>query len=493
MNVADDRLKELDNPSLTGNERILLRCRVAADLIHKGQYEAAQEALGELWLGVGQRPPVSKLLPAVEAEVLLRCGTLTGWLGSVRNISGAQEQAKDMLSEAERKFRSQGMPAKVSEAQYELGICYWRLGAFDESRLVMREALNPLADADVELKAKILIRRTLVEISENKYYDALNILKEAEPVFESANDALKGRWHGQKGLVLRRLAAAEGQPDYYDRAIIEYTAAIYHYEQAKHERYCGNNLNNLAFLLYKLGRYHGAHEQLDRAQLIFTKLKDSGNLAQVDETRARVLIAEKRYRDADRIIGGVIKTLEKGGESALLADALSIQGVVWARLGAYEASINILREAIKVAQESGALTQAGHAALTLIGEHGTSWRLPQEDLTAIFGRASNFLKGSQDIEDKERLLACAQIVIRRLSGMQLHDKNFSFYGAVLELEARLIEQALELEGGGITRAAERLGLKRQALAHMLQTRHKKLFSKRTPPTPRLRSIIKKDS
>jgi tetratricopeptide (TPR) repeat protein len=493
MNLADERLKELDNPSLTGSERVLIRCRVAADLIHRGQYEAAREALGELWLGVGQRPPVSTLPPAVYAEVLLQCGALTGWLGSARNVSGAQEQAKDMLSEGARTFRAQGMPAKVSETQYELAACYWRLGQLDEARIVLQEALKPLTESDAELKAKILIRRTNVEVWDNKSHDALDILKEAEPVFESANDALKGRWHGQKGLVLRRLAAADGQPDYYDRAIIEYTAAIYHYEQAKHERYCGNNLNNLAFLLYKLGRYREAHEHLDRAQLIFTKLKDSGSLAQVDETRARVLVAEKRYRDADRIITKVIKTFEQGGESALLADALAVQGVVWARLGAHEASIKILREAVKVAQESGALTQAGHAALTLIDEHGAGWRLPQEDLTTIFGRANNFLKGSQDIEDKERLLACAQIVIRRLSGMQLQGKNFSFYGAVHELEAKLIEQALELEGGSITRAAERLGLKRQTLSNMLAVRHKKLFGKRTPPISRLKSIIKDSS
>jgi DNA-binding protein Fis len=174
-------------------------------------------------------------------------------------------------------------------------------------------------------------------------------------------------------------------------------------------------------------------------------------------------------------------------------DALAVQGVVWARRGAHEGSINILREAVKVARESGALTQAGHAALTLIEEHGAGWRLPQAELTMIFGRACDFLKGSQDAEDKERLLARARIVIRRLSGMQLHDKNFSFNGAVHELEAKLIEQALELEGGSITRAAERLGLKRQTLSNMLQVRHKKLFSQRTPPTPRLKSIIKKDS
>ncbi|HEX8558133.1 MAG TPA: helix-turn-helix domain-containing protein [Pyrinomonadaceae bacterium] len=493
MNLADDRLEELDNLPRTASEGVLSRCRAAADFIHKGQHEAAREVLGDLWLGVGQRPPVSGLPPAIEAEALLQCGTLTGWLGSVRNVSGAQEQAKDMLSEAARVFDSQAMPAKVSEAQYELGICYWRLGAFEEARLILGEALKLLKEPDAELKAKVHIRRTLVEISENRYNEALNILQEAEPVFESANDGLKGRWHGQKAIILLKLAATERRPDYADRAIIEFTAAIFHYEQARHERYCALNLNNLAFLLYKLGRYRDAHEHLNRARLIFTNLRDTGNVAQVDETRARVLVAEKRYREAEHIMPGVIKTLERSGEAALLADALTVQGVVWARLGAHEDSLDILRRAMEVAQDSGALTQAGHAALTLIEEHGAARMLPESELTKTYRRAHDLLKGSQDAEDKERLLACALVVIQRLAGAQPYSGNFSFYDAVHELEARLLEQALELEDGSVTRAAERLGLKRQALANMLKARHKQLSGKRTPPTPRRRSIIKKDS
>jgi tetratricopeptide (TPR) repeat protein len=493
MTLADERLRELDTPSLTNEERILLRCRVAADLIHKGQYEAAREALGELWLGIGQRPPVTDLPPAVDAELLLQCGTLTRQFGNVRNVAGAQEQAKDMLSEAQRKFRALGIAAKMSETQYELAMCYWWLGQHDEARVVLRDALKPLTEAHVELKAKILIRRSIVEVWESRYYEALGILREAEPVFNSANDALRGRWHGQMALVLDKLATAERNADRYDQAIVEYTAAIYHYEQAKHERYCATNLNNLAMLFYKLGRYQNAHEHLDRAQLVFTRLRDPGILAQVDETRARVLVAEKKYRDADRIIRGVIKTFEKGGESALLADALAVQGVVWARLGGFEGSIDILRRAVDVAQQSGALTQAGQAALTLIEEHGATWRLPESELAKLYQRANELLKDTQDAEDIKRLRACALLVIKRLSGMQLHDKNFSFYGAVHELESRLIEQALELEGGSITRAAKRLGLKRQTFSQMLTMRHKNLFGKRTPPEKRLKSIIKRDT
>jgi DNA-binding protein Fis len=225
--------------------------------------------------------------------------------------------------------------------------------------------------------------------------------------------------------------------------------------------------------------------------MIFTKLKDPGIMAQVDETRARVLVAEKKYREADRIMAGVIKTLEQGGASALLADALTVQGVAWARLGGFDASINILRRAMHVGQDSGALTSAGLAALTLIEEHGATWRLSEMELTKVYRRADELLKGTQDAEDKERLLAGARVVIKRLTGVELHDKNFSLYGAVQELEARLIGQALEETGGSVTRAAKLLGLKHQTLIAKLETRHKGLQDKRKPAGKRLKSIITK--
>jgi DNA-binding NtrC family response regulator len=77
--------------------------------------------------------------------------------------------------------------------------------------------------------------------------------------------------------------------------------------------------------------------------------------------------------------------------------------------------------------------------------------------------------------------------------VQIHDKNFSFYGAVQEFEAKIIEQALEETGGSVTHAAKLLGLKHQTLGSILNQRHKRLLRKRRPPVPRRRSIIKKDS
>ena len=161
-------------------EQVTLSCDLAADLVHKGQYEAAREALDGLWPGIGEKPDVRTLPPTMAAEVLLQCGTLTGWLGSARNVSGSQEQAKDLLSESLRKFQSQGRHAKVSEAQYELSMCYWRLGAYDEARVTLDEAIKRLGEKDTELKAKILIRHTLVELWTGRCRDAWDILKEAQ-------------------------------------------------------------------------------------------------------------------------------------------------------------------------------------------------------------------------------------------------------------------------------------------------------------------------
>jgi tetratricopeptide (TPR) repeat protein len=492
MTLAEERLRQLDSPSLTEEERTLLRCRVAAEFIHAGQYEAAREALGDLWRGVGERPAVERMPPAVAVEVLLQCGTLTALLGGARNVAGIQEKAKDLLTEAVREFQSQGNYQKASEAQAELGACYWRLGAHDDARVIMKEALKPLTESDVELKAKIHIRRTLVEISENRYHDARNILKEAEPVFESATDALKGRWHGQKAMVLDMLATAERKADLFDSAVIEYTAAIYHYERARHERYCARNLNNLAMLFHKLGRYKEAHEQLDRAGFIFTKLRDPGNLAQVDETRARVLIGEKKHREANRVLAGAIHTFEQGGESALLADALTLQGVLLARRGAYGDSAAVLLRAADMAERIGAHSNAGRGLLTFIEEHGERRVLPSEEVYEAYLRADRLLEETQDSEDRVRLHVCARVAMRRLTGSRIHDKNFSFYGAIHDLEAKLIEQALEEAGGSIVRAARLLGLKHQTLTSMLKSRHQKLLPKRTPPERRLRSIINKD-
>jgi CheY-like chemotaxis protein len=490
MDLATETLRQLDNPTLTADERALIRCRAASELISAGQYERAARALGDLWRGVGERPDVDALEPPAAAEVLLQCGALSSAMGSARSLSGAQERAKDLLSEAQRLFRSQGLPLRAADAMSELAICYWRLGAFDDARVVLDQAARVVGDQDVELKAKVLIRRSLIETWASRCRVALDVLQEAQEFFEGLDDALKGRWHGQMALALHLIGVAEGLPDYLDRAAIEYTAAIYHYEQAGHVRFCAVNLNNLAALLYRIGRYQEAHEHLDRAASIFKRLNDPGNLAQVDETRAQVLLAEGRYSEAEKIIAGAIQVFERGGEQSCLADALAIRATVLARLGRHDRSLALLRRAISTAAEGGSQEKAGQASLSLIEEHGAE-RLSEIELYAAYCRADDFLKNTQDLEDIRRLRACARIVARKLLGPPIEDPNFSLHEALRAYEARFIEAALERADGSVSRAAHLLGFKHHgSLAGIIERRHPELLGKRSPIVRRQRSIMR---
>lgn len=475
MNLADSR--QLANSALTE------KLQSAADLIYSGQYEVAQEVLGDLWCGIGVRPKVDQYPPEIAAEILLQCGCLSRLLGSAQPIKDIQERAKDLLFEALRIFQSQGNRAKTSEAQYELATCYWRSGAFEEARAFFDKALE---DAETtEQRGKIQLKQTLIELSTGRHYEAWDLLNQIQ--IDEANDALKGRWHGQMALVLRRLIG-EGRWDYADKAIIEYTAAIYHYEQAGNERYCANNLNNLAFLLYKMGRYEEAHQYLDRAEIIFKRLKDIGILAQVDETRARVFLAQGNYLEAQRFVASAVGVLERSGEQALLVDALTLKATIQEKLGNHESSLSIFNQAIDLGKKSGALSSAGQAILSIIEEH--SERLSDMESYNLYCEADKLLAHIQDIELIKRLRICARIVIRKLGGFKLTDENFTLPEAVLEYERKFLEEALEMEHGIITRAAKRLGISRQVLSNMINTRHQKLLDKRSPTVKRKKSIIK---
>jgi DNA-binding NtrC family response regulator len=170
-----------------------------------------------------------------------------------------------------------------------------------------------------------------------------------------------------------------------------------------------------------------------------------------------------------------------------LTDALIIKATVQARLGDHKESLHTFRNAIRIAKNAGALSNAGRAAVSMIEEHGNS--LSDAELFRLYQRADQFLAATQDAEDIARLRSCARVVIRKLYGSEM-DEYFTLPETVTAYEARFVELALMEEGGSITRAAARLGISHQTLSFMLKTRHKKLQSKRTPEVKR-KSIIRK--
>lgn len=496
MNLAEQLVERIASAS-DPNERARLSCQLAKELEESGDYEAAREALGELWQRIGERPNLEGLDEATQAETLLRAGVLTGWIGSAKQIEDAQEQAKNLITESITLFERLGHAEKIDEAQTELAYCYWRQGTFDEARAILQELSERLANTNSRIKPIALLRSGIVECSAQRYHDALRTYTDIAPLFdESTSHALRGKFHNSFAIVLDILGTSEKRDDYIDLALVEYTAASYHFEQDGHFRYCACVENNLAMLYLAIGKYREAHEHLDRARPMLASLKDTVHVAQVDETRAKVLLAERRTAEAERVVSAAVRTLERGDEQSLLAQSLTTYGIALAHTGRHARARLTLQRAIVIAEQAGDTETTGRAALAIIeelSEHAT-----RGELFMLYEQAANCLVNSQQPNIAARLIAGARLVLNLLKPQMLTPEDvpadwqgFSFRKAIHRYERMLIERALKDAGGIVTRAAELLGFRHhQSLISLLNHRHKDLLPARSAVVPRKRSIIR---
>src|SRR5258708_7753164 len=363
------QISEVADRTFSRSQRAMLCCQKARQLERAGEYEISCEALREFWPDPEGTLSMQDLDLPTQAELLLRAGALTGWAGSARQVGDAQERAKDLISRSIEIFDQLGETSRVAGARSDLALCYWRQGACDEARLILKDALNHLADADQEARVITVIRLGMLEKAAGRYGDALSAYAEAGPLVERMdNHAIKGTFHNEFAGLLTRLGLAEESEARIDRALVEYAAASFHFEQAGHLRFRASVENNLAYLLLRIKRFADAHDHLDRARSLWIELKDVKSVGQSDDTRARALLEEGHLAKAEAFAKQSVKALQGGGEQSILAEALTTLGVILARMRKPAQSRAALERAIEVARDSGDPQGAGRAALRIMEE-----------------------------------------------------------------------------------------------------------------------------
>jgi tetratricopeptide (TPR) repeat protein len=292
-------------------------------------------------------------------------------------------------------------------------------------------------------------------------------------------------------MVLRSLVPPDKPADDFKRILREYEEADYHFKLARNIVFRADVKNNLGFLLYTLLRFKEAHAYLEQARRLRSGVRDKVGTAQIDDTRAQVFIAEKKFKQAEAVARNAVRVLEKSGHQCLLADALITQGISLARLQQTESAQFTFQKAIEVAHQVGALNKAGMAALTMLEELND---LSVETLYVAYDHASEWLTKSQSQEILARVNAAAKKVIVKsrnelggddeVSGEDpiesLFNKPVDLQSEVLKFEGRVIQRALAKANGSLTRAAASLSMSYQALAYILESRQKNLLKERTP-------------
>src|ERR1043165_8096784 len=335
-------------------DNIIPLCELAKNLAEAGEFESACETLRPFWRGLLHRPETNGLAEDCKAELLLRAGTLTGWVGSAKQIAGAQEAAKDLISESASIFETLRNTEKIAEARVDLAICYWREGALDEARVTLRLVLESLGAVRSEQKLRALLNSAIVEKVATRDHDALSICTESAPLFaSSSNDALRGKFHNTYAAVLRSVGTSENREDYIDRALLEYAAASYHFEQAGHKRFQARVENNVGYLFATIGRFAEAQEHLAYSRSLSLNIGDRASAAGAEDSCAQAFILEGKYDLAEKAARSAVYSLKQGGEQAMLAEALTTHGKALARLKQMPVAKAVLDQAVEISQTAG--------------------------------------------------------------------------------------------------------------------------------------------
>lgn len=476
---------KLETAHLNANDVVLRQCKTALEQKDRGDYAGAQEIMRPLWKRVGERPKTTGLDPSVAAEVLFCAGVLTSWIGSKNQIRDAQEIAKNLLTESITYFESMRDVTRVAVAQSEIAYCYWREGALNEARSWLDEALEKLT-FEGAARARALLKLTTVEWTAGRFREALELLDVNDSLFRKiTNPTIKGGYHTELAIIHRNLATMENRLEFFRRAINEYREAEKQFRLAHNEIFRADVINNVGFLLFKVGHLKEAHKYLNEARRLTVKFKDKSHTAQIDESRAQVLIAQGKLTEAERIARRAVSVLQKSGRFCLICEALITQGTALARLGRTRHAHVVFRQAIEAAHQVNALNIAGLAALTLIEE---IQELSPEILQAAYRQAREWLANSQSPDIKLRLADVASRVVAsihtELSTDEATEILLSEPGglrAQLEKHERVvIKRALDEVDGRVTHAASLLDMRYQSLAYIIERRHPDLLKKRTP-------------
>jgi tetratricopeptide (TPR) repeat protein len=420
MNNLEEKIKVAS--LVDSDPQILAKicCQRARRFEQSGNYQTAVEILSPFWAGIGSVPNVEDLEDELKADIFLRAGVLTGWIGHSENIPHSQETAKDLISKGQRIYAQLEIPEKIAESQVELGYCYWREGALDDARAIYSTVIKEYIDnPDIsdDIKAYTYLRSSVIESASTRTLEAIELLetglKSAE---KSQNNSLKGSYYNQIGLGYQRLGDAEKNSAHYDRAFIEYSAASYYFEQAEHKRYLAAVENNIGLVLLSLERFSEAYQHFDKSRKMFLRLKENIIASQMEESIARALIASDEPELAEKFARKSVETFEKAERFALLTEALITQGIAQARMGKHELARETFERAEQVAARMDIPDWGGLAILTLLEE--LEKNLSLEESYKYYLRADGHYRHKPQYEILERLRKTVHKIVTKIAASQ---------------------------------------------------------------------------
>ena len=388
---------------LTLSEEIQVYCTIGREQIDAGNYDAACRIFQPWWL-FGRSPKLEGLNQKSSADLLFTIGVLAGFVASTRQIPRGQRHGEELLIGSITLFEQLKFKRRVAEGRIELALCYYRQGLFDSGRSILLNVLSELSEDDWELRSLALIRLASLERHAGRLRDALTRLTQATHIVELLGPWATSRCNLELASTYNDLAIAEEHTAYFKEARQFYQKALHEFEAVGNHRYVAIVENNMGLLLLNQNAYQESERHLLRSSRLFHVFSDVVRGAQVNETLARLYVATEQYHLAQDAIRKAVEILEHTDSEALLAEALTTNGLVESRLGNYVKAKSILQAGCSVAERCGDDEGAGRALLILLEELG--FQLDAKERAFISNKLTALFATTQQNAIRVRVKKC---------------------------------------------------------------------------------------
>jgi tetratricopeptide (TPR) repeat protein len=317
-----------------------------------GRYDEAAKILSKYWKNTNESPDVSELNKAEQAEILLRCGSLAGYIGSCNQKKDAQELAQTLILEANELFYMSVKFEKRAECETYLALTYLRTGKLDVARNWISSAFKYDIDKTCEVRLYTHVLDGMILFREGKYTELVDKCKILEPLFrQSQFYILQGDFNNNYAYGLMELG-------YKNEALGRFDLAKQFYTKTKHYLYLALLENNLAVFFKREKIYTEAHKSAKSAREAFKKLGDKTREGYSIDTQAQIYLAEGNYKEALKCANEAVKMLSDGENYCYLANSMQTKSHIEFYLKDYLQSMETMIASVNIASIHISQTQA---------------------------------------------------------------------------------------------------------------------------------------
>lgn len=310
----------------------------------QGRYEDGISEVGELWRDKTALPDTEGLSPYLKAELILRCGSLFGFLGHTKQIPDSQEKSRNLLTYARNLFLEIYEVEKICECENYLALTYWRTGEANEAKSWLEESFSRNLPETSNTRIYSYIIKSLVELSLNQPKKILKTLSKIENVIlQSSDNCLKGAYYNQLGVASDILKDVPN-------ALNNLELARDFYKKANHQNYTGVVCNDLALLYKTAFDFDKAHEMIDISTSIFKKIQDRTREGFSFDTKSQIFLAERKYEEALSAIDSAVSSLNSGENKSYVVESLKTKIKILISMNNLKAATFCLIEAVEIAK-----------------------------------------------------------------------------------------------------------------------------------------------